>query len=391
MNSTQKTHEMTSRDRVLSALAHREPDHVPLDIGGSDVTGIHRDAYRRLARFLGLHDDVHLYHRVQQLALPSDEMLQSLEVDVRPLVAQPSDRWELVIDDTRTHQTFVDEWGVEWAMPKAGGLYFDMVGHPLRAVSDASELTNRNWPDGANKARFRGLRQQAEQLAAHGLALTLAPAYGGILESAAWLRGYENFYMDLIRNPVLIEAILNATLRFHIDFWRAALEQVGDLLDVAVEYDDLGWQWGLLISEEMYRRYVKPRHKELFEFIKAHSRAAIFLHSCGAVYDLIPDFIDTGVDILNPVQVSAAGMGKTRQLKEEFGNDLVFWGGGVDTQAILPRGSAEAVREEVKLRIGDLAPGGGFVFAAVHNIQPDVPPENIMAMWEAWQEYGSYS
>jgi len=391
MNSTQNTHEMTSRDRVLAALAHREPDHVPLDIGGSDVTGIHRDAYRRLARFLGLHDDVHLYHRVQQLALPSDEMLQSLEVDVRPLVVQPSDRWELVIDDTGTHQSLVDEWGVEWAMPKAGGLYFDMVRHPLREVSDASELTNRNWPDGANKARFRGLRRQAAPLAARGLALTLAPAYGGILESAAWLRGYEDFYMDLIREPILTETILDATLRFHLDFWAAALEEVGDLLDVAVEYDDLGWQSGLLISKEMYRRYVKPRHRELFSFIKEHSRAAVFLHSCGAVYDLIPDFIDTGVDILNPVQVSAAGMGKTRQMKEEFGNDLVFWGGGVDTQAILPRGSAEAVREEVKRRIGDLAPGGGFVFAAVHNIQPDVPPENIMAMWEAWQEYGSYS
>jgi uroporphyrinogen decarboxylase len=390
MTANQNTHEMTGRDRVLAALSHREPDHVPLDIGGSDVTGIHRDAYRRLALFLGLPEELHLYHRVQQLALPSEDMLQSLEVDVRPLVAQPSDRWELVLDDTGTHQTFVDEWGVEWAMPKDGGLYFDMVGHPLREVSDASELINRNWPDGANQARFRGLRQQAEKLAPRGLALTLAPAYGGILESAAWLRGYEDFYMDLIRNPKLMETVLDATLRFHLDFWAAALDEVGDLLDVAVEYDDLGWQSGLLISKETYRRYVKPRHRELFDFIKAHSRAAVFLHSCGAVYDLIPDFIETGVDILNPVQVSAAGMENTRQLKEEFGADLVFWGGGVDTQAILPRGSTDAVKEEVKRRIGDLAPGGGFVFAAVHNIQPDVPPKNIVAMWEAWQEYGSY-
>jgi uroporphyrinogen decarboxylase len=183
---------------------------------------------------------------------------------------------------------------------------------------------------------------------------------------------------------------MDATLRFHLDFWAAALEEIGDLLDVAVEYDDLGWQSGLLISKEMYRRYVKPRHRELFSFIKEHSRPAVFLHSCGAVYDLIPDFIETGVDILNPVQVSAAGMDNTRQLKEEFGADLVFWGGGVDTQAILPRGSTDAVKEEVKRRIGDLAPGGGFVFAAVHNLQPDVPPENIAAMWEAWEEYGSY-
>jgi uroporphyrinogen decarboxylase len=141
----------------------------------------------------------------------------------------------------------------------------------------------------------------------------------------------------------------------------------------------------------MYRRYVKRRHKELFNFIKAHSGAAVFLHSCGAVHELIPDFIETGVDILNPVQVSAAGMDNTRRLKEDFGDHLIFWGGGVDTQAVLPRGTPAEVKEEVKRRIGDLAPGGGFVFAAVHNIQPDVPPENVMAMWEAWHEYGSYS
>jgi uroporphyrinogen decarboxylase len=296
----------------------------------------------------------------------------------------------LVVEDTGTHQAFTDEWGVEWAMPKDGGLYFDMVGHPLSEVSGAAGLANRRWPNGGNKARFRGLRHQAEELAGRGFATTLAPAYGGILESAAWLRGYENFYMDLIRDPVLTETILDATLRFHLDFWAAALEEVGDLLDVAVEYDDLGWQSGLLISAEMYRRYVKPRHKELFNFIKGHSRAAVFLHSCGAVYDLIPDFIESGVDVLNPVQVGAAGMGDTRRLKREFGKDLIFWGGGVDTQSILPRGTPAEVRDEVKRRIGDLAPGGGFVFAAVHNIQPDVPTENIMAMWEAWQEYGSY-
>ncbi len=381
---------MNSRDRVLATLAHREPDHVPLDIGGSDVTGIHRDAYRRLARFLGLPEEVHLYHRVQQLALPSEQMLQKLKVDVRPLSPHPSDDWKLEMRESGTHRLFTDEWGVEWAMPKGRGLYFDMVGHPLSADSRAAELTNRKWPDGANKARFQGLRQQAEALAADGLTITLAPAYGGVLESAAWLRGYESFYMDLIREPPLMEAILDATLRFHLDFWGAALEEVGDLLDVAVEYDDLGWQSGLLISKEMYRRYVKPRHKELFSFIKTHSRAAVFLHSCGAVYELIPDFIETGADILNPVQVSASGMDNTGRLKKEFGDHLAFWGGGVDTQAILPRGTPEAVKDEVKRRIEDLAPGGGFVFAAVHNIQPDVPPENVMAMWEAWSEYGSY-
>ena len=382
---------MNSRDRVLRTLSHREPDRVPLDIGGSDVTGIHRGAYRDLARFLGMEEEVPLCHTVQQLALPSEEMLQRLEVDVYPLYPSPPDGWELEVKDAGTHLTFTDEWGVEWAMPKEEGLYYDMIGHPLSHVSGVAELTDWPWPDGANPGRFRGLRDQAEDLAASGAAITMAPMYGGILESAFWLRGYENFYRDLIRDPILVETILDATLQFHLDFWRSALEEVGDLVDVAVEYDDLGWQSGLLISAEMYRRYVKPRHKELFNFIRASSGAAVFLHTCGAVYELIPDFIETGVEILNPLQVSAAGMGDTRRLKQEFGDKLTFWGGGVDTQGVLPGGAPEEVKDEVKRRIADLAPGGGFVFSAVHNIQPDVPPENIMAMWEAWKEYGAYT
>jgi uroporphyrinogen decarboxylase len=382
---------MNNRDRVLRSLSHQEPDRVPLDIGASDVTGIHRDAYRDLASFLGLQEDVPLCHTIQQLALPSEEMLRRLEVDVRPLYPNLPDSWQREVKDTGTHLTFTDEWGVAWAMPKEAGLYFDMIGHPLSHLSGIAELADLSWPDGANPGRFRGLRDQAEDLAAHRVAITMAPVYGGILESAFWLRGYENFYRDLIRDPILVEAILDETLRFHLDFWDRAFEEVGDLIDVAVEYDDLGWQHGLLISAETYRRYVKPRHTELFSFIKSHSHATVFLHACGAVYELIPDFIETGVDILNPVQVSAAGMGDTRKLKQEFGDELTFWGGGVDTQAVLPRGTPQEVKEEVKRRIDDLAPDGGFVFSAVHNIQPDVPPENIMAMWEAWQEYGAYA
>ena len=381
---------MNSRDRVLAALAHREADRVPLDLGGSDVTGIHRDAYRKVAGLLGLETDAPVWHTVQQLALPSQQMLQRLEVDVVPLLAQPSSGWELRIRDTGTHLAFNDEWGVEWAMPKDGGLYYDMIRHPLSEVSSAADLADWRWPDGGDRGRFHGLRARAEGLAASGAAITMAPAYGGVLESASWLLGYERFYMDLIREPVLVETILDATLQFHLDFWGAALEEVGDLVDVAVEYDDLGWQAGLLVSRQMYQRYIKPRHRELFDFIKAHSRAAVFLHSCGAVYELIPDFIEVGVDILNPVQVSAAGMDDTRRLKEEFGDRLVFWGGGVDTQGVLPRGTPTEVMEEVKRRIDDLAPGGGFVFSAVHNVQPDVPPENFKAMWDAWKEHGSY-
>lgn len=382
---------MNSRDRVLCSLSHREPDRVPLDIGGSDVTGIHRDAYRNLARLLGIQEEVAICEIVQQVALPSEEMLQKLEVDVRPIYPNPPDRWQLEVKDDGAYRTFVDEWGVEWAMPKKGGLYFDMISHPLSDVSGVAELSRYPWPDGANRGRFKGLREYAQDLAATTqAAITMVGLYGGIFESAFWLRGYQNFFMDLAYEPVLVEAVLDATLRFRLDYWAEALEEMGDLIDVVVEYDDLGHMSGLLISPEMYRRYVKPRHKELFDFIKGHSQAAVFLHTCGSVYGLIPDLIEAGVDILNPLQVSAAKMGDTRRLKREFGAELTFWGGGVDTQGVLPRGTVEEVKEEVERRIADLAPGGGFLFAAVHNIQPDVPPQNIMAMWEAWKEHSSY-
>jgi uroporphyrinogen decarboxylase len=161
------------------------------------------------------------------------------------------------------------------------------------------------------------------------------------------------------------------------------------LVDLVIEADDLAGQQALLMSPRTYRQVIQPRHKRLFSFIKAQAPVKVFFHSCGAVRQLIPDLIEIGIDILNPVQISAAGM-DLRELKREFGQELVFWGGGVDTQGVLGAASPQEVKEHVRRNIGALAPGGGFVFAAVHDIQADVPPENIMAMWEAWEEYGVY-
>jgi uroporphyrinogen decarboxylase len=174
-------------------------------------------------------------------------------------------------------------------------------------------------------------------------------------------------------------------------YWDKALEIVGDNIDIVMHSDDLGMQNSPMMSPDMYRRFVKPLHQELIGMLKKKAKGEVkfLLHSCGSVRALIPDFIDVGVDILNPIQVSAAGM-DTAELKKEFGKDMCFCGGGVDTQEILPRGTPEQVRDEVKRRLDDLAPGGGYIFAAVHNIQADVPPENLQAMYETLQEYGRY-
>jgi uroporphyrinogen decarboxylase len=382
---------MNSRERVLCSLSHREPDHVPLDIGGSDVTGIHRDAYKKLARYFKMKEDVPICETFQQVALPDEMLLQKLEVDVRPIFPNNPDNWEPVYTDSGRDNQFTDEWGVGWSMPKKGGLYFDMISHPLSNCLGVNDLLKFKPPDGANKGRFKGLREYAKNVSTHtNAAITMLPIYGGIFESAFWLRGFKQFYLDLGNDPALVNAILDMTLQFRLEYWGKALEELGDLIDVVVEYDDLGHGTSSLISPQMYRRYLQPRHKELYNFIKNHSHAAVFLHSCGAIYNLIPDLIDAGIDILNPIQLGATNMGDTKKLKKEFGKDITFWGGGINSQTILPQGTPKEVKEEVKKRIEDLAPEGGFIFASVHNIQPDVPTENIVAMWEAWKEYGYY-
>jgi uroporphyrinogen decarboxylase len=328
---------------------------------------------------------------VQQVALPEESILQKMGVDTRPVFPNGPDNWQLTLNHSERYQTFKDEWGIEWAMPKENGLYFDMIAHPMAKFTQVGDISRYKPPDPSNPGRFAGLREKLENvIAATQAAIVIMPPYGGIFESGFWLRGYKQFLLDLGGNPKIAEAILDMTLHFRLTYWEKALEAVGDLIDVVVEYDDLGSNTSLLISPQMYRKYLKPRHRELFGFIKSHSHAHMFLHSCGAIYPLIPDFIDTGVDILNPIQVSAANMGDGKKLKQEYGKDLTFWGGGVNTQSILPRGSVQDIKEEVRRRIGDLAPGGGYVFAAVHNIQPDVPPESIVAMLEAWKEYGEY-
>ncbi len=207
----------------------------------------------------------------------------------------------------------------------------------------------------------------------------------------AWLRGYLDYYADFHLRPELASYVMDQVTEMKISYWERMLSEVGDLVDVVIEADDVAGQERLLFSADTYRRLVKPRHARLFSAIKRQApNVRILFHSCGAVRPLIGDLIEAGVDILNPVQKSAAGM-DLRHLKREFGEDIVFWGGGVDTQHVLPRGTPAEVRDDVKRNVEALAPGGGFVFATIHNTQADVPAQNFVAMWETLQVYGVYS
>ncbi|MBN1659420.1 MAG: hypothetical protein JXA93_13535 [Anaerolineae bacterium] len=263
-----------------------------------------------------------------------------------------------------------------------------MYHHPLAGATSLDELRAYPFPDPLDEARFRPLRAQAEAAAAQGKAIALLGPCAGISEVYSWLRGYEEYYVDLVRHPDWVGTMLDRLVEFKSAYWTRALAEVGDLVDVVVEADDLGAQHAPLMSPRTYRQVIQPRHKRLFEQIKAQAPVKVFYHTCGAVRRLLPDLIDAGIDILNPVQISAADM-DLKALKQEFGRDLVFWGGGVDTQHVLERATPDEIRAHVRGNIEALAPGGGFVFATVHDIQATVPPENVMAMWEAWREFGN--
>jgi uroporphyrinogen decarboxylase len=262
------------------------------------------------------------------------------------------------------------------------------VAHPL---SDATidDLETFDWPDPLDEGRTQGLREEA----AHKYKTTDYALVGdlsgvGVFETAWLMRGLSRFMEDLLIEKEFAVALLRKVTDLKKALYARFLEQVGDYLQVIMVSDDLGMENNLLISPEVYREMIKPFHNELWSSIKEKTDAFLFLHSCGSIYKLIPDLIELGVDSINPVQVAAKDM-DTKMLKQEFGKSLSFWG-GIDTQHVMPNGTPEEVEEEVKQRLHDLAPGGGYILCAVHNIQPGVPPENVMTMYEAAQTYGEY-
>ncbi|MBI1928401.1 hypothetical protein HYR99_29680 [Candidatus Poribacteria bacterium] len=263
-------------------------------------------------------------------------------------------------------------------------------GSPLADAESPADIERYPFPDPVDDGRFAGLREVAEQGRAEGRAFVLGGICAGMLEMGQWMRGYENFFCDLAGNRPLAEAFCDKIIELKMCYWEKVLPLVGDLVDVIQEGDDYGGQNGLQVSPQLWREMFKPHLAQLLPQIKKLApHVFIFFHSCGSIRDIIPDLIEVGVDVLNPVQVGAANM-DSKQLKQEFGDELSFWGGGVDTQFVLPNGTPQQVRDEVKRRIDDFAPSGGFVFNTVHNIQADVPPENIMAMREAVREFGQY-
>jgi uroporphyrinogen decarboxylase len=382
---------MNLRERVLASLAHQEPGHVPLDIGGTDVTGLHALAYRAILPGLGfpIPAEIPILDTVQQLANPDEAVMRAMHAHCRGLFPNPGSAWQFHLQEDERAAWFTDEWGITWRRPLPHGLYFDIARPPLSETT-LEALQNHPWPDPCDPARREGLKNAAQALHEAGEYAVILSGIsgGGAMELAAWLAGFENFFAMLLLEPDLADALLDRALEIKLRFWQETLPEVGPFVDIISESEDLGVQDRLMISPRTFRRHIKPRLQQLFAGIKAVApQVKIFLHSDGAIAEILPDLIEAGVDILNPVQVSAKGMGDTAFLKREYGQHLTFWG-ALDTQQVLAYGTPEEVKTEVGRRIADLAPGGGFVLASVHNIQANVPPENILAMIEGWEQYG---
>src|SRR5665648_398761 len=377
---------MNSKERLVTALNHQQPDRIPYDLGATFTSGIHANAYHKLREFLELPQPLEdrFLCLDEQIVFIDEDIKQRLMIDTEPVLPGNPSTWNLLIEDKTDHSWYRNEWQMGLKMPKDGGFYYDVVDNPL-AEAGIDDLKYFPWPDPYDSTRYATLEQDVQQAAETGRAVIMNSISAGILEMSAWLIGYQRLFTGLLLEPEFLTALFDKILDIKLAYWETVLQRVGDKIDVVIEADDLAEQRQLLISPRTYRKLVKPYHKQLYETIHSRTGAKIFHHSCGSVYALIPDLIEIGVDILNPVQVNAANMDSAK-LKAEFGRDIVFWGGAVDPQGTLNSGSPNQVYTETSRNIESLAKDGGFVFAAVHNIQPNIPPQNIMAMWQALQD-----
>ena len=373
---------------MLVALSRREPDRVPVDLGATENSSIHIDAYNKLKKHLGMKENkVEFISFVQQSVIPEEEILEMFGVDTRNLCIKPPKNWKLTIREEEDSYWFIDEWGVKWKKPKHG-YYFDMVEHPLENAT-IKDLDNYSWPDPDDPDRFEGLEKEAKELFENTeYAIVGNHGIGSEFELNWYFTGFEKFLTNMVINPKFIEKLLAISLEIQEKIISKFLDIIGSYIQVLSLDGDIAMQTGPLMSPDLYKRLLKPCYKRLVHLAKSRTDARIVRHCCGSIIPFLPDFIECGTDAIHPVQVSAKDM-DTKKLKEKFGDKISFWG-GIETQHVLPYGTVEDVEKEVKRRIHDLAPGGGYVLAAVHNIQRDVPPENIVAMFKAAKDYGKY-
>ena len=411
---------MNSRERVLAAIRHEEPDRVPIDLGSTCVTNINLIAYGNLKRHLGLTEGAaRVFHTWVQVPELETAVADRLHVDT---ITLPRYRMSLGIPNAEFKPwQFVDgtefqvpvgfnptvneygdfeiyEDGIKIAEAPGEGTHgFSLRHHPLQHATTPKEIDDwfDNY-DGNFTGRIRVTDEELEwaRAFAKNLRETTDKAIVSdyiytVLDHAQGIVGWDTIYMHLLTEPKLAHHFFERLVHEEITGLKRYLEAVGEYIDVIMYADDIGHQRGPMMKMDVFREFIMPGHKIFCETVHANSNAAVMLHTDGAVMDFLPELIDIGVDVFNTVQTDAANM-DGMELKRRFGKNLTFWGGGVDTHRILPMGTPEQVREDVRRRMKILAPGGGFVFNSIHNILGDVPPENILAAFDAAYEFGQY-
>ena len=375
---------LSHRERVIKALSHQEPDRVPFDLGSTANSSIHVLGYQRLKAYFGVEAEDTIIHKMMQTAAVHEPVLQGLDIDLRYVSYGASDsRPDIPVGE----DGYQDEWRVVRRKPPSS-LYYDLVKSPLAGTITIQDIINFPWPDPGDPGYTRGLRDRLlyyRENTDYAIVLRLPSVF---VHTTQYLRGFEDWFLDLAADKKLAGALFDAATEQSTALAEEVLKVGGDLADVVYTSDDMGFQNGPMVSPELYRELFKPRHQKFFDMVKKNTSAFIHFHCCGSIYKLLDDLIELGVDVIHPVQVAAKDMDSSI-LGPEFGDRLSFWG-GIDTQKVLPKGTTEEVKAEVRRRIRDFAPGGGYILGAVHDIQPDVPVENIIAMYEAGREYGRY-
>ncbi len=377
---------MTSRERVLHAINHKEPDRVPFNLT------LTADIYDQLRAYLGLPPDPGRSMGVWTNVTPQLDLLDAMQVDIYYTGLNKPANWK---PPQRGDGLQYDEWGIGRRRVDRpdGGYYFEMVHHPL-ADASLQDILEYSWPDPFDPGRVEGLRERISRIRRETDKAIMMKFSNSIWEQSWWLRGLQPWMIDLSMNLPVAEAILDRVTEIAIHLARVGIEAVGDLVDIfRLSGEDLGTQLNPMISMRMYREIVKPRFERFWSFAKSHlleknPGIKMMLHSCGNVRPFIPDWIEMGLNILDPIQPRARGM-EPDGLKRDFGTQLAFHG-GIDLQHTLPFGTSEEVRAEVRRYIQSLAPGGGYIVSPAHNVQSDVPPANLVAIREAIEEYGWY-
>ncbi len=385
---------LTSRERVRLVLNHQEPDRIAIDLGGYQ-SGISYETYIPLKQSLGIDTPTVIVEPIQGLAKVDDEVLRLFGVDTRYIFPKTPRGWDGTVAEDgyfmdkfgmRWQHSFRDEWGVKWHRPVSSH-YYDMVERRLEQVTTMEGLDTYPWPDPAAEGRVDGLKEEIDHLFSE-TECAIFTSGQGIFELTWQCYGMENFFFAMADDLPFIKKLLDKSAEALAGLYGKFLDVTGPYLDCMELYSDYGTQLGPLISPKFYREVIKPRDMELNSFLKSKTNAKICLHSCGSVYAFLPDLIEAGFEVLNPIQTTATGMNSAR-LKREFGKDLVFWG-AIDTQKVLPFGTPLDVEREVEEKIRELGVGGGYIVASCHNIQAQTPVANVTTMFEAAQKYGQY-